>query len=91
MKDDFDYLIVYSLACTLEESDVYAMRPDKLMFESLHVVINVEQVGCIGQGKGGFKQGSKQKLNMSIGSCLERGKTWRRLPRTRKRKEEVGE
>lgn len=39
----------------------------------------MEQVGCIGKGKGSFEQGNR-KIHMSIGSCLrgevcpERGK-----------------
>ena len=38
----------------------------------------MEKVGYIGQGKGGFEQGKKE-LFMNIGSCLEQGKTLRKV------------
>lgn len=49
------------------------------MFRFLQELIDMEQVGCIGKGKGSFEQGNR-KIHMSIGSCLrwevcpERGK-----------------
>lgn len=39
--DDFDLLVAYSMACTLESDDVCAMEYEKISFGSLDEVINV--------------------------------------------------
>lgn len=73
--DNFDHLIAYSIACTLENDVGCAMGHEEFKFGSLHEVIKGDVLDCLGQGKGGFEQG-KKKLHMSIESSLERGKAW---------------
>lgn len=84
MRDDFDHLIAHSLAWTLEESDVYAMGYDRLVFGSLLEVIDLEQNGCIGKDEGGFDQ-ARRSFTWIFDLALNEARHWGRLPRTRQR------
>lgn len=48
------------MSCKLEKEDDDVLGCEELRFGSLHEVINVEQMRCIGQSKGGFDQGMKR-------------------------------
>ena len=47
----------------------------ELRFESLHEVIDVEHMRCIGQSTRGFEQRIRD-LTKNARQCLERGKAW---------------
>lgn len=72
--DDFDHKVEHAMSCTLEE-DVDVLSCDNLWFGSLYKVIDVEQIRCIGQSKGGFDQGM-MRFHGGIGPCLKRAKPW---------------
>lgn len=48
---EFDHLVAYSMACTLESEDVSAMEYGKMCFGSLDEVIKVEDLVCFNEGK----------------------------------------
>ena len=48
VEGDFDHLVAYSMACTLESGDVCNGR---ISFRSLDEVMNGDVLECLGQGK----------------------------------------
>ena len=54
---DFDHLVAYSMACTLESVKVCVMEYGTISFGSLDEVIDVDDLESIGQGMKCLDQG----------------------------------
>ena len=62
---EFDHLVAYSMACTIENDDEHELKHGVIRFGSLDEVSVGDDLRWLEQGKGKLNEGPK--------SCLERG------------------